>query len=137
MASAVRSRVNLAGAIAAVLAGAVTLGYVGLILVQGEQDVGRVVLVACTIASAGIASWAGSVVDKTRARSSLLGAAAGALLGLGYLALFSIGLLLVLAGLVAAIGAFRESVRSGQIGWAAGGFVVGLAVALGPLLLTA
>ena len=137
MASAVRSRVNLPGAIAAILAGAVTLGYVGIILVQGEEDVGRVVLVASTIAGAAIAAWTGSVVDNTRARSSLLGAAAGALLGLGYLALFSIGIFLVLAGLVAAIGAFREGVRSGQIGWAAGGFVVGLAVALGPLLLVA
>jgi hypothetical protein len=137
VASEVRSRVNLAGAIAAVLAGAVTLGYVGIILVQGEEDVGRVVLVASTIAGAAIASWAGSVVDNTRARSFLLGAAGGALLGLGYLALFSIGIFLVLAGLVAAIGAFPEGVRSGQIGWAVAGFVVGLAVALGPLLLTA
>jgi Ca2+/Na+ antiporter len=85
LASAVGPRVNLAGAIAAVLAGAVTLACVGIILVQGEEDVGRVVLVASTIAGAAIASWAGSVADHTRARSSLLGAAAGALLGLGLL----------------------------------------------------
>jgi hypothetical protein len=137
VASAVRPRVNLAGAIAAVLAGAVTLVYVGIILIQGEEDVGRVVLVASTIAGGALASWAGSVVDHTRARSSLLGAAAGALLGLGYLALFSIGILLALAGVVAGTGAFREGVRSGTVGWAVAGFVVGLAVALGPFLLTA
>jgi hypothetical protein len=135
--AAARSRVNRAGAIAAALAGAVTLGYVGLILVQGEEDVGHVVLVASTIAGAATAAWAGSVVDNPRARSSLLGAAAGALLGLGYLALFSIGIFLVLAGVVAAIAAFPESVRSGQIGWALMGFVLGLAVALVPLLLVA
>jgi hypothetical protein len=132
---AARSPVNRAGAIAAVLAGAVTLGYVGIILVQGEEDVGQVVLAASTIAGAAIAAWAGSVVDNPRARSSLLGAAAGALLGLGYLALFSIGIFLLVAGVVAAIAAFPGSVRSGQIGWVAAGFVLGLALALVPLLL--
>lgn len=137
MASVARSRVNLAGAIAAILAGAVTLGYVGLILVQGEEDVGQVVLVASTIAGAAIAAWTGSVVDNTRARSSLLGAAAGALLGLGYLALFSIGIFLVVAGAVAAVGTLQEGLTRGKALWAAAGFVVGLAVALVPLLLVA
>jgi hypothetical protein len=135
--SPARSRVNPAGAIAAVLAGAVTLAYVGVILVQGEEDVGQVVLAASTIAGAAIAAWAGSVVDNPRARSSLLGTATGALLGLGYLALFSIGIFLVAAGLVAAIAAVPDSARSGQIGWAVAGFILGLAVALVPLLLVA
>lgn len=137
MGSAFRGRANVPGLFAAVLAGVITVGYLGLIAAEGGgNDPGRVALVASTIGGAATAAWIGSVLGNGRVRSSLLGAAAGVLLSLGYLALFSIGILLILAGILAVAAAVKEAAHSRQVASTLLGFVVGLVVVLGPLLLS-
>ncbi|MGH2674733.1 MAG: hypothetical protein ACRDKA_01800 [Actinomycetota bacterium] len=122
----------------AILAGAVAVGYLGLIASEGGgNDLGRVALVASTIVGAAGAAWVGSVVAGDRVRAAALGVAAGILLSLGYLGLFSIGLFLIVAGILAAVAATTEVTRSGDTATALLGFAVGLAVVLLPFFLSA
>jgi hypothetical protein len=94
-----------------------TVLYLVVIDSQGNVDTRRVtvwVVALVTCASLGtVASWS----RPPRARSMILAATAGALLGLGFLGIFSIGLLLVAAGVllsVAAMNAVAED-RSGSL----------------------
>lgn len=90
-----------------VAAGTVALAVDGLYLwIIWSQDtpthLGRVAFVAAAIAAAGASALLGATRETAVGRLPFLGAATGALLSLGYLGLFSIGLpLLVAGGLVA------------------------------------
>lgn len=122
----------------AFLAGIITIGYLALIASQGhEDDLVRVALVATTIAGAGGAAWVGGAVGDGRIRAAALGLATGILLGLGYLALFSIGIFLVVAGVLAAVASSIEVSRSGHAEHAVLGFDVGVGSVLLPFLLAA
>ena len=89
-------------------------------------------LVASTIAVAAAAAWVDSVAGTGATRVGALGGTAGILLALGYLALFSIGLILIVTGLIAAAAAAPEAVRWRRWANAILGLVVGIAAVLGP-----
>jgi hypothetical protein len=128
---------NPAGITAAVLAAATLVGYLGLILAEGSSnDWGRVLLTSSTIAVAAAGAWIGSVAATGAARAGALGGAAGILLGLGYLALFSIGLILIVTGLIALGAAGAEAVRWRRLRHAILGLFLGIAVVLGPFFLS-
>lgn len=97
--------------VAAVLAFTTEVGYLWIILRQ--QDTvepgvsGRVLVVAVTMAVAGAVSAGGAVTSSPTSRAKLAAFAAGGLLPLGVLAAFSIGLPLLVAGLLALAAGFR------------------------------
>jgi hypothetical protein len=93
-----------AGLIASAIAGATSIVYIIIILAQGEADVGRVMLVLAMILGAATAAAVGGATANVTMKNVLLGGASGGLLSLGYLALFSLGLLLLAAGVVSTIG---------------------------------
>jgi hypothetical protein len=133
----VAGHVRALGLTVAVLAGATVLGYLAMIAAEsGPNEWVRVALVAATIAGAAVAAWIGSVATGPRLRSAALAAAAGVLLALGYLALFSIGLVLVFIGLLATGAAIAEARAVRATGPATLGFVAGAAVALVPLFIS-
>ena len=91
---------SISGATGGLLVLATTLLYLVIINSQGNVDTRRVTvwvvtLVACA-SLATVASWS----RRPRARSLILATTAGALFGLGFLGIFSIGLLLVAAGVL-------------------------------------
>jgi hypothetical protein len=77
------------------------IAYVAIILAQGEAVFARVAAVAsCILAAALAAAVAGRADLPAGVRLPLLGGAAGGLLSLGVLGLFSIGLPLFVAGVL-------------------------------------
>lgn len=111
-----RSRtVSIPSLIAALIAFADDALYVLLIRSQGsfQDDLGRVVFVAVFIASEATIALGAALVGRPAVRTVLLGAASGGLLGLGLLGAFSIGLPLVVAGVLTAV-AWTQSTRPGQ-----------------------
>ena len=121
--------------IAAVIAFATCALYVALIVSQGEAEIVRVAFVAVYVAALGACALVGAL--RTRPdRVIPLGVASGGLIGAAIISLFSIGLLLLVAGVFAlvawmraGVGASRRDQLLGGIGGvvAASGF---LAVAL-------
>lgn len=108
---------SISGATGSVLVSLTTVLYLVIINAQGNVDTRRVtvwVVTLVTCASLGtVASWS----RRPRVRSMILAAIAGALLGLGFLGIFSIGLPLVAAGVlltVASVKAVAED-RSGSM----------------------
>jgi hypothetical protein len=101
-----------AAALATIMASAAVPTYLLAIVRQsagGEiDDLGRVVVV--TVLLVGLASLAalGAISPRARVRKGSLAAAALGLLVLGYLALWSIGALLLLAGLLAVLALVRD-----------------------------
>jgi hypothetical protein len=91
------SRLAIAAGIVAL---AVDVLYLAIIWAQEpHHHLGRVGFVAAAIAAAAVCALVGATRPKPADRLPFLGAATGALLGLGYLGLFSVGLpLLVAAG---------------------------------------
>jgi hypothetical protein len=131
-------RVRVLGLLVAVLAGATCIGYVGLIVNQGfEDDWGRVALVAVTIVVAGAAAAFGAFAHREYLRTAWLAGAAGVLMTLGYLALFSIGLVLVVCGLLAAGAAIAEVRAFRTAGIAFLSFLLGGSAVLVQLFLSA
>jgi len=95
------------GLAAAILAAAIDALYVGIIVGQrahshapGDPEVLRVVFVALYIAGLAFAAGASTLPHLARWRPFLLGMSAIGFLGIGVLAIFSIGLLLIAAGAV-------------------------------------
>jgi hypothetical protein len=98
---------TIAGARPALAAGIVGLAidgaYLGIIRSQGDGFDSRVVLIALYIAATSGFAFAGALANATPfTRLVVLGTAAGGLLALGLLAIFSIGLLLLVAGSLSA-----------------------------------
>lgn len=101
-----------AAGLAAIIAIAAVPTYLLLIVRQsagGEiDDLGRVVVV--TVLLVGLASLAalGAISPRARVRRGSLAAAAPGLLVLGYVALWSIGALLLVAGVLAVLALIRD-----------------------------
>jgi hypothetical protein len=80
---------------------------------EGEAEVGAVILVVAMISGAAIAAGVGASTSELTRRRMSLGAASGLLLSLGALAIFSIGLLLLVAGLAATVAWVRSMAGGG------------------------
>ena len=130
-----------AGVAAAVIAGTVDVLYLGIVGSQGASNPEflRVPFVAAFIALMAICAALSSRASAERWRSLLLGVSAAGLLLLGLFAIFSIGLPLVVAGVLASLGLMRalsqaKSARgtSGRaaVAMAAGGAVAAVVVLL-------
>jgi hypothetical protein len=134
---AIARRVRGLGVLVTILAGATCIGYLGLIAGQGRvTDWARVALVAATIAAGAAAAGVGAVSAREHVRTAGLAAAAGILMTLGVLALFSIGLLLFVWGLLAAGAAIAEVLAIRTAGIAFLSFLIGVGVVLAPLFLS-
>jgi hypothetical protein len=92
----------------AVAAGAAVL-YLVLIRSQGDDGVTSTTAWALTFAIGAILGVAASYIRSSRAQSLLFAALAGTMLGVGLLAIFSIGMLLIVAGSLFALAAFRAA----------------------------
>ena len=108
---------SISGVTGSLLVSLTTVLYLVIINEQGNGDTWRVtvfVVTLVTCASLGaVASWS----RHPRVRSIILATTAGALLGFGFLGIFSIGLLLLAAGVlltVATVKAVAED-RSGSM----------------------
>lgn len=88
------------GAIAGVLALAVAAGYVAIIASENEGFDARFGVVLACIVAAGVCALAGAVVSAGDLQAALRMFAAPMLLSLGIIGLFSIGLPLLIAGLI-------------------------------------
>ena len=90
----------------ALVAGAITFGmdvlYVVILQSEGEGDLhrARAQLIATSLAASGLVALGGWLVREPRLRLALLAAASFTLLTWGFLALFSIGLPVFVAGVL-------------------------------------
>lgn len=110
--------------IVCVVSAAAAVGYVGLLGQQGSLPGldPRMLLVIALLTGSAIASGIGAVTDSPHRRALIAAALAAGLLSLGFLALFSIGLVLMVAGafaLIAWAGAVRDSTESRVTAWSA------------------
>jgi hypothetical protein len=131
-----------AGVGAAIIAAAVDALYIG--VASSDAQFLRVPFVAGFIALMAISAALSARASATRWRPLLLGISAAGLLLLGVIGIFSIGLPLLIAGLLALVGLInslsRESApgRSGRAaaGMVAGGAVLAVVVVLGGFIVT-
>jgi hypothetical protein len=126
---------RVVAAAAAVAGGVADVGYLRLIADQGTGIGARVAFVAAFVALMTALAAVGAILFGRSAPASqvvLLGSASG-FLGLGLVALFSIGIALILAGSLALIGAGPLRV-SGRL--AAASIIGSLAVLAAGLVLT-
>jgi hypothetical protein len=100
-------RLDLFALLGALLAFLVTAFYVFLVLAQGDSPSSYAV--GILLVAIGCAAYA--VPMRARGRKVTLGVAAVCLLLLGFIALFSIGLPLVLAAMLCVVGAMRHTTR--------------------------
>src|SRR5437868_3345396 len=113
------------GVVVAVIAAAVDILYIGLVNSQGGGDPEylRIPFVAAFIALMAICAALSARRSSITVRAALLGVSAGGLLLLGFFAIFSIGLPLLLAGVLALLGVILTLSHAGgaapQIGRAA------------------
>lgn|GEM_PF-5558927 len=96
--------VSRAGIGGSVVAAGTTVFYLVIISSQGDERV-AVAPWAMTLGSCAILGAVASYVESPRSRSLLFAANAGTMLGVGFLAIFSIGMLLILAGVLFALAA--------------------------------
>ncbi len=113
----VRGR-GLAIAIAVVVA-ATTALYVTLIVRQGDVEVGRVAFVVLLLLAALACVVATLTIEDATVRRVAGFGAAGLLLSMGFLALFSVGLPLMVAGVLMIVWLARTGDRSTPSGWLA------------------
>jgi hypothetical protein len=111
----VPARPSRLGLSAAAIAAAVDVAYVWIIASQGgPTDGARVAFVALAIAGAAACAGIGATRASPPGRLPWLGAATGALVGLGILGLFSIGLPLMVAGILAMVAWLTTSASAGR-----------------------
>lgn len=103
---------NLYLGISSVAVAATTVGYVGLLSQQGSLNGfdARIAFVLALLIGSAILGGIGTFTPSATTRATTAGACAGALLPLGILAAFSIGLLLLDAGAFA-LPAWRVALR--------------------------
>ncbi len=115
--------------IAAAIALAADGAYLALIHSQGATDGSlRVPFIASLIAVSGVCAMAAAVLRDSKARSLLLGFAGALMLVLGILALFDIGLLLIIAGVFVVLAIVRSARR--QLRWRLSLTLIGAAAAV-------
>jgi hypothetical protein len=106
-------RERLPGSVPATVAAALTFAtaivYVAIIVSQGEQELGGVIVITAFISGLGVAALAGAVRAGPD-RVIPLGIASGGLMGAALVSLFSIGLLLLVAGVFALVAWTRAGV---------------------------
>jgi hypothetical protein len=133
-----------AGLAAAIIAGTVDVLYLGYVNSQGASDPQflRVPFVAAFIALMAICAALSARNSAARWRPFLLGVSAVGLLLLGFFAIFSIGLALLVAGALALVGLInalnpaRGAAFGKALGMAAGGAVLVIVVLVGGFSLT-
>jgi magnesium-transporting ATPase (P-type) len=108
---------SISGATGSLLVLLTTLLYLVIINSQGNVDTRRVTVWVVTLALCASLGTAASWSRQPRARSIILATTAGALLGLGFLGIFSIGLLLVAAGVLLSVATVKTVTedRSGSM----------------------
>lgn len=121
--------VSIAGIGGSAVAGGTTLLYLAIIRSQGDHGGATVAAWAVTFLICAIVGVIASYVESPRWRSLLFAALAGTMLGIGFLAIFSIGLLLIVAGVLFSLGASR-AVTSGRAGDAVMAWAVGTAACI-------
>jgi hypothetical protein len=131
-----RARDRLPGSVSATIAAAITFAtcalYVVIIVSQGDVEVVPVTVIAAYVAALGACALAGGLrTDPDRV--ILLGIATGGLIGAAVVSLFSIGLLLLVAGLFALAAWMRAGVGASARDQLLGG-IGGAAAALGFLV---
>ena len=135
MRASTRSRLpgSAAAVIAAALAFATTALYVVVIVSQAEVKAVSVAVIATYLAGLGVCALLGAM--RTRPdRVIPLGVASGGLIGAAIVSLFSIGLLLLVAGIFALAAWMRAGVGASSRDQLLGG-IGGMAAALGFLVL--
>jgi hypothetical protein len=115
--------------IAAVIAFSTCAIYVALIVSQGDVEIVPVTFVAVYVAALGACALVGAV--RTRPNRVIpLGVASGGLIGAAIISLFSIGLLLLIAGVFALVAWMRAGVGASARDQLLGG-IGGVVAALG------
>ena len=116
--------VSIAGIGGSAVAGGTTVLYLAIIRSQGDQSVATVAPWAATFLICAIVGVTASYLESPRSRSLLFAAIAGTMLGVGFLAIFSIGLLLIVAGVLFSLAASRAvtygRARDALMPWAVG-----------------
>jgi hypothetical protein len=102
-------RPSAPGLFAAAIALVMDVVYLVLISSEGNNDLAQILPFAVLIGGAGLALAAGSLLSDPRLRASLLWPAALVLTGIGVLAIFSIGVLFLLAGVLGTTAAVRAT----------------------------
>jgi hypothetical protein len=127
------THVRPAGSLPALISAGVTFViagvYVGLIASQGSEDVAATVVIAAWILALGVCALVGGLRTAPD-RVIPIGAATGGLIGAAVLSLFSIGALLLVAGILALLAWIRAGVEASPRQQMLGG-VAGVAAALG------
>ena len=131
---------RLPGSVPATVAAVITFSicalYVAIIVSQGEVEVARVVMVAAYLIGLAVCALVGA--SRTRPdRVILLGVATGGLIGLAIVSLFSIGLLLLAAGVFALVAWMRAGVGASARDQLLAGIGAAVAAVGFPLLLLA
>ncbi|MGZ4372216.1 MAG: hypothetical protein ACXVRQ_08475 [Gaiellaceae bacterium] len=121
--------VSIAGMGGSAVAGATTVLYLAIIRSQGDQSVATVAPWTVTFLICAVVGMTASYLESPRLRSLLFAALAGTMLGVGFLAIFSIGLLLILAGVLFSLAASR-AVTSGRARDALTAWAVGIAACI-------
>ncbi len=127
--------------IVCVISAVATLGYVALLGQQGSLPGidPRMWLVIALLAGSAIASGIGAVTHSADLRAVIAAACTAGLLSLGFLALFSIGLVLMAAGvfaLVAWANAVRDSTEPRMTAWSAAAAIATLGLLVLGLIAT-
>ena len=122
-------------AAAAILVICVFALYLGIIVGQGEAEVGRVAFVGVLLSAVAACCVTAAVSHDDRVRSRAAWARVGALLSLGVLAIFSVGLPLLVAGGLLTGAALKMGVPPGSGRGAVAAFVVGALLPWSLLLL--
>ena len=105
---------SIAGAVGSLLVAATAVLYLVVIGSQGNVDTRRVASVAIMLAVCALLGMYGAWAPSPKVRSVVFAIAAGALLGLGWLGIFSIGLFLVAAGVLLLFAASKALAENGS-----------------------
>jgi hypothetical protein len=115
----------------AVLAGVVAVSFVVLQLLAGSKSLDRdESIIAVLIAIPAVLAGFATVTYEPGPRLILLGAAAGALMSLGVLAVFNFGIALLMAGFLAIMAALRVKPQADERSVRLAGFAAVVGVAL-------
>lgn len=116
--------VSFAGIGGSAVAGGTTVLYLAIIRSQGDQSVAAVTPWAVTFLICAVLGVVASYLESPRSRSLLFAAIAGTMLGVGFLAIFSIGMFLILSGVLFALAASRavtsRRLRDALMPWVVG-----------------